>query len=260
MGRNMDCVRITRNRHLFLRRAGRQAAGLAATLAVTCGCTTAIGKNHGAAPTPAVAPATAAADTPYRIAPGDEVTITFPYNPELDHAGPVGPDGRLAIPLVGNMPVGGRTLDDVAAVISDDLRRQGVVENARPTVAIRQYGGVVYVGGEVRQPGPVKLTATMDPLQAVIVAGGLLDTARSRQIVIIHREADGTITQRHADLRAYARHGQATGVTLASQDIVFVPRSSIAEADLWIDQHINRLLPFSRSLNYTIGNGTTFTR
>jgi hypothetical protein len=41
---------------------------------------------------------------------------------------------------------------------------------------------------------------------------------------------------------------------LQSQDIVFVPRSSIAEADLWIDQHVNRLLPFTRSLNYNIGN------
>ncbi|WP_426260502.1 polysaccharide biosynthesis/export family protein [Sphingomonas sp. DC1100-1] len=212
------------------------------------------------APAPAPAPAPVIDRTAYRIAPGDELAISFPYNAELDHAGPVGPDGRIAIPLVGNVPVGGRTIDEVAALISADLRRQGVVEDARPTVAVRQYGGVVYVGGEVRQPGPVKLTATMDPMQAVIGAGGLLDTARTRKVVVIHRNADGTIAQRQVDLKAYTKNGIATGIDLQSQDIVFVPRSSIAEANLWIDQHINKLLPFSRSLNYNLGGGAVFGR
>lgn len=196
----------------------------------------------------------------YRIGPGDDIAVTFPYNPELDHGGPVGPDGQFSMPLVGNVPVGGRTLDEVAAIISADLSRRGVVDNAQPTVGVRQYGGVVYVGGEVRTPGPVKLVSAMDPLQAVIVAGGMLETARSKQIVVIHRNADGTIVQRHADLRAYAHKGLPTGIGLQSQDIVFVPRSSIAEADLWVDQHINRLLPFSRSLNYSIGNNAVVTR
>lgn len=211
-------------------------------------------------PAPTRAPAPVVDRTAYRIAPGDELAISFPYNAELDHAGPVGPDGRIAIPLVGNVPVGGRTIDEVAALISADLRRQGVVEDARPTVAVRQYGGVVYVGGEVRQPGPVKLTATMDPTQAVIGAGGLLDTARTRKVVVIHRNADGTIAQRQVDLKAYTKNGIATGIDLQSQDIVFVPRSSIAEANLWIDQHINKLLPFSRSLNYNLGGGAVFGR
>lgn len=213
----------------------------------------------------AVAPPQAAAvprpaNDAYRIAPGDEIAVTFPYNAELDHAGPVGPDGRFAMPLVGNIPLEGRTIDEVAALISTDLRRQGVVEDARPTVAIRQYGAVIYVGGEVRQPGAIKLTQAMDPMQAVISAGGMLDTAKTRQIVVIHRTPEGTIVQRHADLRRYAKHGETTGIDLQPQDIVFVPRSSIAEADLWIDQHINKLLPFSRSLNYSLGNNAVVTR
>lgn len=194
------------------------------------------------------------AEQAYRIAPGDELSISFPYNPELDHAGPVGPDGRFSLPLVGNLPLGGRTIDEVAATISAALRRQGIVEDARPTVAIRQYGAVIYVGGEVRTPGAVKLTQAMDPMQAVISAGGTLDTARTKKVVVIHRTPDGSIVQRHVDLREYARHGIATGIDLQPQDIVFVPRSSIAEANLWIDQHINKLLPFSRSLNYSLGN------
>lgn len=205
------------------------------------------------------APVAQAGAEAYRIEPGDQIAISFPYNAELNVAGPVGPDGRFAMPVIGNLALAGRTVDDSSALISAALRRAGVVENAYPTVAIQQYSAVVYVGGEVRTPGAVRLPGRMDPLQAVISAGGLLDTARSKQVVVLHREPDGTILKTNVDLRGYAHRGAPTGVVLRSQDIVFVPRSSIAEADLWVDQYINRLLPFSRSLNYSIGNGAVNT-
>ena len=189
----------------------------------------------------------------YRIGAGDDLSVTFPYNAELNHDGPVGPDGRFTMPLLGNLPVAGKTIDETTAMLTLALRRQGIVENAFPSVTIRTYGATVFVGGEVRLPGAVKMVSSMDPLQAVIVAGGLLDSAKSKQVVVIHRNDDGTIVQRYADLRAYAHHGVPAGPALQPQDIVFVPRSSIAEADLWVDQHINKLLPFSRSLNYSLG-------
>lgn len=203
----------------------------------------------------------AAMDQAYHIGAGDELSVSYPYNPELNLIGPVGPDGRFMVPLAGNLPVGGLTLDQVAAQISRALRDGGIVADARPVVSIRTYGAVVYVGGEVRLPGAVKLTQSIDPLQAVISAGGMLETARTHKIVILHRLPDGRIDRQVADLRAYAHRGEATGIVLQPQDIVFVPRSSIAEADLWISQHVDKLLPFSRNLNYSLGNagGTVVT-
>ena len=57
---------------------------------------------------------------------------------------------------------------------------------------------------------------------------------------------------RTLDLRRFASTGDPTAtVTLASEDMIFVPRSRIAEVNLWIDQYVNRLLPFSRSVSYT---------
>jgi protein involved in polysaccharide export with SLBB domain len=87
-----------------------------------------------------------AQEAPYRISPGDELSVTYPYNPELNLTGPVGPDGRFVVPMVGNLPVAGQTLDDVAADISARLRSGGIVADARPVVSIRTYGAVVYVG------------------------------------------------------------------------------------------------------------------
>jgi protein involved in polysaccharide export with SLBB domain len=237
-------------------RAVAIGALLAAGALAISGCAMPSRPIAAAAPVQAVTVDPAA---PYRIEAGDQIAVSFPYNPELNVAGPVGPDGRFVMPVVGNLALGGLTIDQSAALIGTALRREGIVEQARPTVAIQQYGAVVYVGGEVRLPGAVKLPGRMDPLQAIISAGGLLDTARSKQVVVLHREPGGAIVQTNVDLRAYAHHGLPTGVTLRSQDIVFVPRSSIAEADLWVDQHINRLLPFSRSLNYSIGNNAVST-
>ncbi len=198
-------------------------------------------------------PSGSAADDAYRIGAGDELSVSYPYNPELNLAGPVGPDGRFVVPFVGNMAVAGRTLDEVAAEISQRLRSGGIVADARPVVAIKTYSSVIYVGGEVHTPGPVRLALAGDPLQAVISAGGMLDTARLRKVVVIHRAGDGSISKRVVDLRAYAHDGHNPGIVLQASDIVFVPRSSIAEADLWVDQYLNKLIPFSKSMNYSLG-------
>lgn len=241
-------------------RARRWLAGLswmllAAGYAAGVQAAPAIAPATGPATAPAVADAPAIADAgdAYRIGAGDELSVSYPYNPEMNLAGPVGPDGHFMVPFVGNLAVGGHTLDEVAAEISRKLRSGGIVADAHPVVAIRTYGSVVYVGGEVRNPGPVKLTEAGDPLQAVISAGGLLETAHLRKVVIIHRAADGSIGKRVADLRAYSLLGRSPGIVLQAQDIVFVPRSSIAEADLWVDQYLNKLLPFSKSVNYSLG-------
>ena len=147
----------------------------------------------------------------YRISPGDELSVTFPFNAELNHDGAVGPDGRFTMPQVGNIVLAQSTVDEAARVIAAALRRSGIVEDARPSLTIRQYGASVFVGGEVRNPGLVRLASGMDPLQAVIAAGGLLDTAKSKRIVIIRRDADGTPMLRYVNLREYVRHGGRDG-------------------------------------------------
>ena len=240
--------------------APTQALSLAPVLAPFLAMLLAMGPAAEASPhaPPMDAAAAAGAENPppYQLAPGDEIAVDFPYNAELNQKGPVGPDGRFAVPMLGSIVVAGQTLDEVSAQITQRLRDGGIVANARPVVSVRQYGGTLFVGGEVRQPGPIKLGQAMDPLQAVIAAGGLLDTARTNKVVILHRGADGTITRRTADLDAYTHMGRSPAVMLAAQDIVFVPRSSIAEADRWVDQHLNKLIPFSKGMTYNIGGGT----
>jgi len=230
--------------------------GMGSAAALMCAGASPASARAALPPTVAPAPPTAVVPPEYRLGPGDELSVAFPYNPELNHDGPVGPDGRFTLPQVGNILVAHVTIAEATAAISDQLRIAGIVADARPSVTIRTYGAAVFVGGEVKTPGLVRLTAGMDPLQAVIVAGGMLDTAKSKKIVIIRRGPDGVPVQHYVDLRAYLRHGLTAGVDpLAAQDVVFVPKSSIAEADIWVDQYLNKLIPFNKSLDYSVGSG-----
>ncbi len=241
-----------------LRQSGTLGCGVgiaSSALLILAGASSAAAQASAVAPGVAT-PSTRVVPPEYRIGPGDELSVAFPYNPELNHDGPVGPDGRFTLPQVGNVLLARSTIAEATATISDQLRAAGIVADARPSVTIRTYGAAVFVGGEVKTPGLVRLTSGMDPLQAVIVAGGLLDTAKSKKIVIIRRGPDGVPVQHYVDLRAYLRHGLAAGVDpLAAQDVVFVPKSSIAEADIWVDQYLNKLIPFNKSLDYSVGSG-----
>ncbi len=190
----------------------------------------------------------------YRLGPGDEISITFPLNAELNHDGPIGPDGRFTMPLVGSLLLAGDTINEATLKIAIALRENRIVADARPSLTIRHYNASIYVGGEIRTPGVQTLSAGMDALQAVIAAGGMLDTAKTKKVAIIRRGADGRALITYVDLKGYLRGTITSRVLLEPRDVVFVPKSSVAEADTWIDQYLNKLLPFGKSLNYNLGN------
>ena len=201
------------------------------------------------------APGNGAQPSEYVIGPGDELSVTFPNNAELNHDGPVGPDGRFPIPLLGNLLLAGDTSTQAASLINNALRDGGIVANAIPSITIRRYGTSVYVGGQVKTPGVIQLAAGMDVFQAIIAAGGLTDTARTGQIAIIRRTADNHSRVILYSVKPFTKgQGNATVAMLEPRDVIFVPRSKIAEVDMWVDNYINKTLPFSRGFNYSYGN------
>ena len=114
-------------------------------------------------------------------------------------------------------------------------------------------GSVVLVGGQVRNPGQHPLPARRGVMEAVIRAGGFDPEARLGEVVLIRRGQGDLPMLRTVDLRGFVTgSGGAADVPLLAGDIVFVPRSRIAEVNLWIDQYVNRLIPFSRSFSYSI--------
>ncbi|MFT8675025.1 MAG: polysaccharide biosynthesis/export family protein [Acetobacter sp.] len=201
-------------------------------------------------------------DTPrsaYKIEPGDDVSVVLPFNAELNYEAPVAPDGGLTIPLAGTIKAAGLTVIQVAQNVDGALAANGITGNAHASVSIRTFAGHLYVSGQVKKPGPVPIQNDMDVLQAISAAGGLMDTARSKEIVVIRRNPDGRPMVRTVNLEALTRRADPTQeVMLQPFDTIFVPQSSVVEADQWIDRYITRIVPFNQSINYNIGQGGFF--
>lgn len=194
---------------------------------------------------------------PYIIGPGDDLSVVFPFNPELNYEGPVGPDQNFTIPVAGTISTAGRTSQEVEAAIAKALTDRKIARNPSVSISIRRYAQVIYVGGEVKNPGAIPLQNRMDPLQAVLAAGGALDTARTGSVVIVRRGPDGKPILRVVDLDALLHTGDHTqAVALRAQDTVFVPKTTIADIDLWVDQYLNKTLPFQKGFSYSINNNT----
>ena len=184
------------------------------------------------------------AEPEYLLYPGDQIDVRTPSAPELNQSLTVGPDGRVAMPLVGQVIAADRTLyeleSELVAAYTPILRRPEV------EVVLRQAGPLkVWVDGEVRQPGVYDMPGDIDVHQAVILAGGFLPSARRNEVGLIRRGPGGTRMMRRVDLSGNDREH----VAVRRMDVVYVPRTTLAEVAVFFSQ-IRDALPIG--FNYTI--------
>lgn len=185
------------------------------------------------------------AEPEYVLYPGDEIEVATPTAPELTRTLKVGPDGRIALPLIGQIMAADRTLAEVEQVASQAY----AAELVRPVVEVtlKQAGPLkVWVAGEVRTPGVYDMAGDIDAYQAVVMAGDFLPTAKPQEAALIRRGPGGRRMMRVVDLRP--RRGEV--VALRRGDIVYVPRSNLGELANFFTQVRNALpIGFSYSIN-----------
>lgn len=191
------------------------------------------------------------AEPEYLLYPGDEIEVATPTAAELTRTLKVGPDGRIALPLIGQVMAADRTLPELQQVVSTAYSTQLV----RPLVEVtlRQAGPIrVWVDGEVRTPGVIEIVGELEAYQAVIQAGGLAPTAKPDRVALIRRGPGGSSMMRVIDLRPR----RAETVMLRRGDIIFVPRSTLGELAAFFTQ-VRAAMPigFSYSINGSNGNG-----
>lgn len=195
-----------------------------------------------------------AASTDYRITRGDELDLRFVYTPELNTSATVRPDGKISAPLIGDIMVAGQTTTQ----LTESLKRAYAEQVKRPDVAInvRNFGEQrIFIGGEVGQPGALPLVGQMSVLQAVMTAQGLRDTAEPENVIIVRRGENAERLVFSVNLED-VMEGQDTAqdVVLQPYDVVVVPRSGIANVNLWVDQYIRNNLPINFGVNYSFTN------
>jgi protein involved in polysaccharide export with SLBB domain len=196
---------------------------------------------------------TAADQQTYHIQPGDHLAVSFYLSPEFNDEVPVGPDGRITLRLIGSIPAAGMTPSELAGQIDKDY----LSELRSPDVAVivkNMPGRQVYVQGQVNHPGAFPLEPGMTALQALADAGGVTQDAADSNVVLIRRDACGRPTGERLDLAsAVDDPGKGEDAALLPYDVLVVPRSRIANMDLFVQQYIRGLLPIQPYLSMTPG-------
>ena len=184
------------------------------------------------------------AEPEYLLYPGDEIEVATPTATELTRTIRIGPDGRIALPLIGQAMAADRTLSELEYALSTAYASQLV----RPIVEVtlKQAGPMkVWVDGEVRTPGVYDMPGDIDAYQAIIQAGGFLPSARAQQVALIRRGPGSVRMMRVVDLRQ--RRGEV--IALRRGDVLYVPRTTLGELANFFTQ-VKAALPVG--FNYTI--------
>ena len=176
-----------------------------------------------------VAPPPDAATTveSYMIGVDDIVQVSVWRNPELGITVPVRPDGRITVPLVGDVDAGGRSPSDVAADIQSRLSayvRDPQVAVILTDLRSHEYLSRIRVTGAVKQPVSIPYRQGMTVLDAVLAAGGVTEFAAADRTDLFRRNDQGATQQYPVRLDRILGNGDlATNFAVAPGDVITVP-------------------------------------
>jgi polysaccharide export outer membrane protein len=170
----------------------------------------------GQAAPPVVVPTT------YVVGPEDSIQVTVWHEPTFSGSFPVRPDGMISLALVGDIMASGRTPMDLANDLTTRLKN--FVNDPTVTVTVLAVNSKhVYMLGEIAHIGPIPLTSSLTPLQAISAAGGLSQYASKTKIYILRVDASGKKIKIPFNYKKAIKDGDLQGVTLLPGDTIVVP-------------------------------------
>ncbi|HEY3350234.1 MAG TPA: polysaccharide biosynthesis/export family protein [Thermoanaerobaculia bacterium] len=196
-------------------------------------------------------PPSGAAPPEYVLRPGDVLEVKFFYVPELDQAVTVRQDGRISLQLVDEVVAAGRTVAQLRAELGSLYGK--TLKDPQLAVILKEADRPrIYVGGEVNRPGLIRPTGSLTALQAIFEAGGTRPTGELASVVVLRNQ--GTSEPQFIVLNL--KEPLSTGalgrdISLQPLDIVFVPKSRIANVNQFVDQYIRQLIPAQLTFGLT---------
>jgi polysaccharide export outer membrane protein len=159
--------------------------------------------------------------TPIILREGDVVKVTFPGSPNLDTTQPIRRDGKLNLPLIGELDASGMS----PSALQDKLVQAYASQISSKEVIVQVVSSSfpVYVTGAVMHPGKVSTDHPMTALEAVMEAGGFnYDTANMKEVKI-DRNVSGVMQHYQIDLKDILTGKGTNSFYLQPNDIIYVP-------------------------------------
>jgi polysaccharide biosynthesis/export protein len=170
----------------------------------------------------------------YKLTAGDVLDIQFRYTPEFNQTLTVQPDGFISLQIGGDVKVSGRTLQEVRNLILTKARLR--LESPEVLVILKEFQKpYVVVAGEVNQPGKIELREKLTALQAVLLAGGMKETAKSSQVLVFKRLNGDTAEVKVLNFKTLKRTTDLENdLVLQSGDMILVPRNRISKIERYV--------------------------
>jgi polysaccharide export outer membrane protein len=162
-------------------------------------------------------------DEDYVIGPEDVLAINVWHETELSRSVPVRLDGKISLPLVGDLKASGLTPRELEAELAKGL--DAYIHKPQVTVIVQEVNShKFYVLGEVQRPGSYPLSPKMTLLSALAIAGGFRDFAKVNQIYLLRPSPDGTRSHIRFDYKAAVKGSNSyRDLELKAGDTVVVP-------------------------------------
>jgi polysaccharide export outer membrane protein len=159
-------------------------------------------------------------NSPYHIGVDDIITISVWHEPDLSRNVPVRPDGKISLPLVGDVQAAGKTAMGLQAELKTSLAK--FVKDPELTVIVSDIRSRrINVIGQVNRPGAYALTQSEGVLDAIAQASGLRDFAKTKDIYVLRETADGKRLRLHYDYQNVIKGKKG------AQDIMLQPRDTV---------------------------------
>jgi polysaccharide biosynthesis/export protein len=168
------------------------------------------------------APAEMVVPADYAIGPGDVLTVMFWREKELSTEVTVRPDGRISIPVLQDVDASGLTPQELRDTLTVQAKRY--VEDPNVTVIVKEINSRrIYITGQVAKPGPYPLTVPINVVQLISMAGGLLEYADEKNVVIMRTVNGLPVSYPFNYKEVSERKNLKQNISLKPGDTVIVP-------------------------------------
>ncbi len=188
----------------------------------------------------------------YYIEIGDILDIDVWRVPDLTRSVSVRPDGRISMPVVGDLEVVGLTLVELRELLTEKISEY--VWSPQISISIQQFGGRKFIIlGEVGAPGVYRFQNDISLVEAIALAGGMKEYAKKGKIAIIRGDVrkQPQVKIISANFQNILKQGMLTeNLAILPNDILYVGRDIVGDSRAFLDDVVNPF--FDTALDYFV--------
>jgi len=184
----------------------------------------------------------------YILQVGDELEIKFYYETELNEKVAIRPDGKISLQLINDVQAAGLTPSELNKILTE--KYESKLRKPEVAVIVKTFSAQkVYIGGEVASPQVISLHGKLTALQAIYMAGGFRESGQLSNVLVLRNTGSQKSEILKININKILKN-KMPDIYLKPYDIVYIPKTFIAQADKFVDEYINQIVPRNIGISF----------